>query len=243
MNDIFTSILNKDNAMDRMCKSIGPDTTAEILEKGKKAEVGEVREWKGQKMRKTANGWIPVTDGKQKSNQEEPSTETKEQPQDLATLARAASDSALKTAAQGPNEEVRIAAKRELERRKTEGSDVFEAPNEEESSQHESSKTEKKRSAGSNKKSSSKDSSSKPPKKVSLSLSEIKAVFDCCNKLNRSYDAGSAKEILGAELGYDEDSQEKLLLVIESFCKKGKSDRINFLKNTLSDENLEYIGI
>lgn len=35
MSGIFTSVLNRDNAMDRMCKSIGPDTTAEILEKGK----------------------------------------------------------------------------------------------------------------------------------------------------------------------------------------------------------------
>lgn len=109
------------------CKTLAP-LRHELFEKGKKAEVGEVREWKGQKVRKTANGWVPVTDGKQKSNQEETSTETKEQPQDLATLARSASDSALKVAAQGPNEEVRIAAKRELERRKSEGSDVFEAP-------------------------------------------------------------------------------------------------------------------
>ena len=114
-----------------MCKTLAP-LRGESFEKGKKAEVGEVREWKGQKMRKTSTGWVPATEGKQKSNQEETSTETKEQPQDLATLARSASDSALKVAAQGPNEEVRIAAKRELERRKSEGSDVFEAPKMEE---------------------------------------------------------------------------------------------------------------
>ena len=113
-----------------LCKTFTP-LRQELFEKGKKAEVGEVREWKGQKMRKTSNGWVPAGEGKQKSNQEEPSTELKEQPKDLATLARAASDSALKVAAQGPNEEVRIAAKRELERRKSEGSDVFEAPKEE----------------------------------------------------------------------------------------------------------------
>lgn len=59
MNDIFTSVLNKDNAMDRMCKSIGPDTTAEILEKGKRAEIGEVRTWGGYKYQKTASGWVP----------------------------------------------------------------------------------------------------------------------------------------------------------------------------------------
>lgn len=59
MSDIFTSVLNKDNAMDRMCKSIGPDTTAEILEKGKRAEIGEVRTWGGYKYQKTASGWVP----------------------------------------------------------------------------------------------------------------------------------------------------------------------------------------
>ena len=63
MSDIFTSVLNKDNAMDRMCKSIGPDTTAEILEKGKKAEVGEVRTWGGYKYQKTASGWVPFKEG------------------------------------------------------------------------------------------------------------------------------------------------------------------------------------
>lgn len=114
-----------------MCKTLAP-LRGESFEKGKTAEVGEVREWKGQKMRKTPTGWVPATESKQKSNQEETSTETKEQPKDLATLARSASDSALKAAAQGANEEVRIAAKRELERRKSEGSDVFEAPKTEE---------------------------------------------------------------------------------------------------------------
>lgn len=70
MNDIFTSVLSKDNAMDRICKSIGPDTTAEILEKGKRAEIGEVRTWGGYKYQKTASGWVPFKEGsKQTSNE------------------------------------------------------------------------------------------------------------------------------------------------------------------------------
>lgn len=145
------------------CKTLTP-LRHELFEKGKKAEVGEVREWKGQKMRKTANGWIPAGEGKQKSNQEETSTETKEQPQDLATLARAASDSALKAAAQGANEEVRIAAKKELERRKTEGSDAFEAPKSESS---------RERSAEPNK-----DTSEKQTSEIGSEKSEAKPSSD-----------------------------------------------------------------
>lgn len=70
MNDIFTSVLNKDNAMDRMCKSIGPDTTAEILEKGKRAEIGEVRTWGGYKYQKTASGWVPFKEGSKQTSEE-----------------------------------------------------------------------------------------------------------------------------------------------------------------------------
>jgi len=36
------------------------DETAEILEKGKKAAIGEIRDWKGVKMQKTVQGWEPV---------------------------------------------------------------------------------------------------------------------------------------------------------------------------------------
>lgn len=111
------------------CKTFAP-LRHELFEKGKKAEIGEVREWKGQKMRKTSNGWVPAGESKQKTPQDQETSESTSEPKDLATLARAASDSALKAAAQGANEEVRIAAKKELERRKTEGSDAFEAPKE-----------------------------------------------------------------------------------------------------------------
>lgn len=146
-----------------LCKTFTP-LRQELFEKGKKAEVGEVREWRGQKMRKTSNGWVPAGEGKQKSNQEEPSTELKEQPKDLATLARAASDSALKAAAQSANEEVRIAAKKELERGKTEGSDAFEAP--------------KSEGPGEGSTELNKDTSEKQTSKIGSEKSEVKPSFD-----------------------------------------------------------------
>ena len=43
-----------------IASQIGFDETADILEKGRKAQVGEIRDWKGVKMQKTANGWVPV---------------------------------------------------------------------------------------------------------------------------------------------------------------------------------------
>lgn len=43
---------------------IGETSYLESLKKAKQAQVGEIREWNGQKMRKEASGWVPVTDGK-----------------------------------------------------------------------------------------------------------------------------------------------------------------------------------
>lgn len=39
---------------------VGFDETAEVLEKGKKAAMGEIREWNGIKYQKTPGGWVPV---------------------------------------------------------------------------------------------------------------------------------------------------------------------------------------
>lgn len=36
----------------------------EVLSKAKTAQLGEIREWNGQKMRKEASGWVPVSEGK-----------------------------------------------------------------------------------------------------------------------------------------------------------------------------------
>lgn len=56
----FFDALDKREAMDRLCKSIMPDDTADILEKGKKADIGEIRDWGGHKYQKTASGWVLV---------------------------------------------------------------------------------------------------------------------------------------------------------------------------------------
>lgn len=43
----------------------------DALEKGKRANIGETRDWKGGKFRKTANGWEPVVEGGYKGKKEE----------------------------------------------------------------------------------------------------------------------------------------------------------------------------
>ena len=60
-NQVINNILNQ----------IGPDQTAEMLEKGKKANIGEIRDWGGKKMQKTVNGWVPVTQGAKPSKKPE----------------------------------------------------------------------------------------------------------------------------------------------------------------------------
>jgi hypothetical protein len=49
----------------------------EELLKGKKANIGEIREWGGQKVQKTAQGWVPVKEGERKDlGKKEASTES-----------------------------------------------------------------------------------------------------------------------------------------------------------------------
>jgi len=59
MKDIFTQALEK--ALN--CEELSP--VAELtLEKGRKAQIGEIRDWKGQKYQKQASGqWVPVRQG------------------------------------------------------------------------------------------------------------------------------------------------------------------------------------
>lgn len=51
--------------------NISEDSTAEYLEKGKRGQIGEIREWKGGKFRKTVNGWEPVREGGESKKKEE----------------------------------------------------------------------------------------------------------------------------------------------------------------------------
>jgi len=46
-----------------IANQVGFDETADILEKGKRASIGEIREWNGKKYQKTGNGWVPVKQG------------------------------------------------------------------------------------------------------------------------------------------------------------------------------------
>lgn len=112
-------------------KSLAPtfdDIKDEII-KGKRAQMGEVREWGGVKMRKEANGWVPVREGGEKPKAEgEGGGEQK--PQDIGEAAKSASEGALQNAIKLSNDpKVREAAHRELERRKNEeATDTFKAP-------------------------------------------------------------------------------------------------------------------
>ena len=53
--------------------NIFPDSTADILEKGKAAAIGEIRTWSGKKYQKTANGWVPAKSETSKQSQEKES--------------------------------------------------------------------------------------------------------------------------------------------------------------------------
>lgn len=47
------------------------ESKEEFLEKGRKAQIGEIREWRGQKFQKQPNGgWIPVKQGTKKTKKE-----------------------------------------------------------------------------------------------------------------------------------------------------------------------------
>ena len=55
MGQYFTSVA-KSLSLDAFQES-----KEEFLEKGKRAQIGEIREWKGQKFQKQVNGgWTPV---------------------------------------------------------------------------------------------------------------------------------------------------------------------------------------
>lgn len=100
------------------------------IEKSKAAQIGEIRTWSGIKMKKTSDGWVPVKEKKDKiktdedssnkenSNQEPEKKEYSEK--ELAEFAKQTSESDLKQAASGSDEKLRIAAKKELERRNIE---------------------------------------------------------------------------------------------------------------------------
>ena len=130
-------------AQDHIKKSLAP-TFNEIKEdiiKGKAAQVGEIREWGGVKMRKEATGWVPVKGGDSAGKPQNPEAKAMldkraeqgkatAQPQDLGEAAKTASEAALMNATKvSTDPAVREAAHKELQRRKSEeAQDTFKAP-------------------------------------------------------------------------------------------------------------------
>jgi len=117
---------------DMIKKSLPIDigTVVEDIKKAKAAQVGEIRTWSGVKMRKEANGWVPVKDGSKGSGEAEAGKEGGEAPQDIAEAAKSASETALTNATKMSNDpKVREAAHKELMRRKSEeAQETFKAP-------------------------------------------------------------------------------------------------------------------
>jgi hypothetical protein len=89
------------------------------LTKGKRAEIGEIREWKGRKMKKVVGGWIPVRGDKTSSK--EVKTESKGKALSLEDHAKNTSESNLQgTIKNSPDPKLREAAHKELDRRQNE---------------------------------------------------------------------------------------------------------------------------
>ena len=59
---IFEEVLNKGKALERFNEQF-LEPWSDFIEKGRKAEIGEVREWRGGKFRKTQLGWVPAEPG------------------------------------------------------------------------------------------------------------------------------------------------------------------------------------
>jgi hypothetical protein len=102
----------------------------EDIKKAKAAQLGEVRTWSGVKMRKEANGWVPVKDGSKGSGQAEEGKEGSQEPQTIEDAAKSASETALTNATKMSSDpKVREAAHKELMRRKSEeAQETFKAP-------------------------------------------------------------------------------------------------------------------
>lgn len=83
MSSIFERILNKEEAMSRLqgqFKESPEDIIkawSNFLEKGKKAQIGEVREWRGGKYRKTQSGWEPYNPSKRLRTRKDPNDPSK----------------------------------------------------------------------------------------------------------------------------------------------------------------------
>ena len=113
-------------------KSLAPtwDEIKTDIIKAKKAEIGTISTHGGVKVRKEANGWVPVKGEKSTPKGEDQPAEKTGEPADLGEHAKSASEAALQNAIKNsPDSEVRAAAHKELERRtKEEKTEMFSKP-------------------------------------------------------------------------------------------------------------------
>jgi len=115
-----------------LVKSILPNdinTIKEDIIKAKKAEIGTISTHGGIKVRKEANGWVPVKEGGE-GKKSESEANTQSNPEALAEHAKKASEQALINATkQSTDPAVRSAAHKEMMRRKNEeAQETFKAP-------------------------------------------------------------------------------------------------------------------
>lgn len=64
------TFIKKQSVAFNILNNVGPDSTAEYIEKGKRGQIGEIRTWSDGKYRKTASGWEPVKESLQASSEE-----------------------------------------------------------------------------------------------------------------------------------------------------------------------------
>lgn len=79
MDQYFEALEKSKNSIAlNIVEQMGFDETADVLEKGRAAQMGEMRIWSGVKYQKTPQGWVPVK-GEQKSEKKEPEAEKKDE--------------------------------------------------------------------------------------------------------------------------------------------------------------------
>lgn len=130
---IYEDIQNGQDKVNDAFKKALPPTLNEMVEdikKAKAAQIGEIRTWSGVKMRKEANGWVPVKEGSGGKGKEEEGKIKEAGPEDLLEHARNASETALMNATKVSGDPaVREAAHKELMRRKSEeAQETFKVP-------------------------------------------------------------------------------------------------------------------
>ena len=78
MDQFFEALeKSKNNVVLNVIGQVQYDETADVLEKGKRAQMGEIREWNGLKYQKTSNGWIPVKQQKEGASEKKEETGSK----------------------------------------------------------------------------------------------------------------------------------------------------------------------